>query len=100
MVGGRRFHLQQDIAHLGAVAVHDDQFVALAHDLHHQLGRFLGVAVLFLGRALFAGLQHGVAAEGDQSKFISHFLQPQKSGRPLPLGSSRPIAEQRLYLLS
>ena len=79
--GGRRLHLQQDVAHLRAVAVDDDQLVALADDLHHQLRRFLGVAVLFLGRALFAGLQHGIAPKSDQSQFLSHLLlSPKTSG--------------------
>ena len=65
-LGHGLLHLDEEVAHLGAVAVDDDELVALADDVDHEPGRLLGVLDLFgLDAPLVLG-QHGVAAEGDQ----------------------------------
>ena len=65
---GRRFLLDEQVADLGAVAVDDDQLVALADDGDHEPGGLFGVLdLLFLSAALLFG-EKGVPAEGDQGE--------------------------------
>src|SRR5207237_6729649 len=61
----RRFlGLDQDVADLRAVAVHDDQLVAGADDLSEPARGLLGPRDLLLLRAVVLGPQKGISAEG------------------------------------
>ena len=69
---GRLLHLDEEVPDLGPVAVDDDELVALADDVDHELGRPLGVPHLLRLQTFLVFGQHGVAAEGDEGDLRSH----------------------------
>jgi hypothetical protein len=69
---GRLLHLDEEVPDLRPVAVDDDELVAFADEMDHELGRPLGVPhLLGLQTPLVFG-QHGVAAESDEGDLRSH----------------------------
>ena len=86
--------LEEEVPHLGAVAVDDDELVALADDVDHEFGRLAGVPLLLLLETPFGVREQGVAAEGDERDPLGHgpnFLRPQNSRR-MSLSLGEPIS--------
>ena len=65
-------HLDEKVPHLGAVAVDDDELIALLDDVNHELGRLAGERHLVLLEPVFVVGQEGVSAEGDEGDFSFH----------------------------
>ena len=67
----RLFRLDEDVADLRAVSVHDDH-VKTAHDqLRQPARRLFGARNLLLVRSSILGPQQRVAAEGDDGEFCA-----------------------------
>ena len=64
------FVLQHDIAHLGAVAVPDDDIVSAFQQIVKLGAGLFDIGQLFLISAFLAATQQRIASEGDHGKFL------------------------------